>query len=104
MSRIRGHWLFTPYNLRLRCFEVRFLKTSNPRVILKKELEKNLFVFSCTDVDSLHCSLFSLGHPLGASGTRIVNHLVYALEPGQVGVASICNGGGGASSIMIERL
>jgi acetyl-CoA C-acetyltransferase len=48
--------------------------------------------------------LFSLGHPLGASGTRIVNHLVYALEPGQVGVASICNGGGGASSIMIERL
>ena len=38
------------------------------------------------------------------SGARIVNHLVYALKPGQKGVAAICNGGGGASSIMIEKL
>jgi len=46
----------------------------------------------------------SLGHPIGMSGCRIVNHLVYALQPGQKGVASICNGGGGASAIMIEKL
>jgi acetyl-CoA C-acetyltransferase len=46
----------------------------------------------------------SLGHPLGASGCRIVNHLVYSLKPGQRGVASICNGGGGASAIMVEGL
>jgi len=53
---------------------------------------------------NIHGGAVSLGHPLGASGTRIVNHLVCALKPGQKGVASICNGGGGASSIMIEKL
>merc|ERR1712130_229773 len=46
---------------------------------------------------NIHGGAVSLGHPLGASGTRIVNHLVFALKPGQKGVASICNGGGGAS-------
>merc|ERR1711970_174623 len=46
----------------------------------------------------------SLGHPIGMSGCRIVNHMVHALQPGQKGVASICNGGGGASAIMIEKL
>jgi len=56
------------------------------------------------DKVNIHGGAVSLGHPLGASGTRIVNHLVYALKPGQKGVASICNGGGGASSIMIEKL
>jgi acetyl-CoA C-acetyltransferase len=53
---------------------------------------------------NIHGGAVSLGHPLGASGARIVNHLVYALKSGQRGVASICNGGGGASSIMIEKL
>ena len=53
---------------------------------------------------NIHGGAVSLGHPLGMSGTRIVNHLVYTLKPGQKGVASICNGGGGASSIMIEKL
>jgi len=53
---------------------------------------------------NIHGGAVSLGHPLGASGARIVNHLVFALAPGQKGVASICNGGGGASSIMIEKL
>lgn len=53
---------------------------------------------------NIHGGAVSLGHPLGASGTRITNRLVFALEKGQKGVASICNGGGGASSIMIEKL
>lgn len=38
------------------------------------------------------------------SGNRIIVHLLYALKPGQKGVAAICNGGGGASSILIEKL
>jgi len=38
------------------------------------------------------------------SGARIVLHLVHALKPGQKGVAAVCNGGGGASSIMVEKL
>lgn len=48
----------------------------------------------------------SLGHPLGASGARIVVTLlsVLAQNNGKTGVAGICNGGGGASAIVIETL
>lgn len=46
----------------------------------------------------------SLGHPIGMSGARITGHMVHNLKPGQKGVAAICNGGGGASAIMIEKL
>lgn len=48
----------------------------------------------------------SLGHPLGASGARIVVTLlsVLAQNNGKIGVAGICNGGGGASAIVIEKL
>ncbi|XP_066156169.1 acetyl-CoA acetyltransferase, mitochondrial isoform X2 [Euwallacea fornicatus] len=53
---------------------------------------------------NIHGGAVSLGHPIGMSGARLVVHLVHALKPGQKGVASICNGGGGASSIMIERV
>jgi len=53
---------------------------------------------------NVHGGAVSLGHPLGASGARIVIHLAHALQAGQRGVASICNGGGGASAIMIEKL
>ncbi|KAF6212342.1 hypothetical protein GE061_012864 [Apolygus lucorum] len=53
---------------------------------------------------NVHGGAVSLGHPIGMSGARLVLHLCYALKAGQKGVASICNGGGGASSIMIEKL
>lgn len=48
----------------------------------------------------------ALGHPLGCSGARIVVTLlsVLAQEGGKIGLAAVCNGGGGASSIIIERL
>jgi len=48
----------------------------------------------------------SLGHPLGASGARIVVTLnnVLKQKSGSLGLAAICNGGGGASAIMIKRL
>lgn len=48
----------------------------------------------------------SLGHPLGASGARIVVTLlsVLAQNDGKIGVAGICNGGGGASALVIEKL
>jgi acetyl-CoA C-acetyltransferase len=47
----------------------------------------------------------SLGHPLGASGARIIVTLINVLEQndGKIGAAAICNGGGGASAIVIER-
>lgn len=48
----------------------------------------------------------ALGHPLGASGARIVTTLNNVLhqKDGTIGCAAICNGGGGASSLVIERL
>ena len=48
----------------------------------------------------------SLGHPLGASGARIVTTLCNVLQQkdGKYGLAAICNGGGGASALVIERL
>jgi len=38
------------------------------------------------------------------SGARLVVHLCHALKAGEYGVASICNGGGGASSILVQKL
>lgn len=46
----------------------------------------------------------ALGHPIGASGARILVTLVHALAAGQYGVAAICNGGGGATAVVVERL
>jgi acetyl-CoA C-acetyltransferase len=48
----------------------------------------------------------ALGHPLGSSGSRIVATLVNVLKQkgGRIGVATVCNGGGGASAIVIERM
>jgi len=48
----------------------------------------------------------SLGHPLGCSGARILVTLLNTLEQnnGKIGAAGICNGGGGASAMIIESL
>ncbi len=47
----------------------------------------------------------SLGHPLGCSGARIIVTLINVLEQNKakIGAAAICNGGGGASAIILER-
>ncbi|MBL3658585.1 acetyl-CoA C-acyltransferase [Fulvivirga sediminis] len=48
----------------------------------------------------------ALGHPLGCSGARIITtlHSVLSQNQGKIGVAGICNGGGGASAIVIEKV
>ena len=48
----------------------------------------------------------ALGHPLGSSGSRIVITLINVLKQngGKIGVAGICNGGGGASALVIENI
>lgn len=53
---------------------------------------------------NVHGGAVALGHPLGASGARIVTTLMYALKARnqRLGIAAICNGGGGASALMIE--
>jgi len=62
------------------------------------------------NLDHTHVNVFggavALGHPIGMSGARIVGSLINSLRQGDatIGTASICNGGGGASAIVIERL
>ena len=48
----------------------------------------------------------SLGHPLGNSGSRIIVTLINVLKQngGKLGAAGICNGGGGASAMVIENI
>ena len=52
-----------------------------------------------------HGGAVSLGHPLGCSGARIIVTLLHVLKANQAryGAAGICNGGGGASAMVIER-
>ncbi len=55
---------------------------------------------------NVHGGAVSLGHPLGASGARIIVTLINVLKANQAryGAAGICNGGGGASALVIENM
>jgi acetyl-CoA C-acetyltransferase len=55
---------------------------------------------------NVHGGAVALGHPLGASGARIIVTLINVLKQnnGKYGAAGICNGGGGASAMVIERM
>lgn len=55
---------------------------------------------------NLYGGAVALGHPLGCSGARIIVTLLSVLnqEGGKIGVAGVCNGGGGASAIVVERV
>ncbi|CAI8313336.1 MAG: Acetyl-CoA acetyltransferase [Owenweeksia sp. TMED14] len=57
-------------------------------------------------ITNLNGGAVSLGHPLGCSGARIVVTLLSVLQQnnGRYGAAGICNGGGGASAIVLEKL
>ncbi|KAL8914815.1 MAG: hypothetical protein Q9171_000651 [Xanthocarpia ochracea] len=46
----------------------------------------------------------ALGHALGSSGSRILTTLLHQLHPGQYGVAAICNGGGAATAMVVQRI
>lgn len=55
---------------------------------------------------NLHGGAVALGHPLGCSGARIVVSLLGVLREnkGKIGAVGICNGGGGASALVVENL
>lgn len=55
---------------------------------------------------NIHGGAVAIGHPLGASGARILTTLLGVLkaQKGKVGCAGICNGGGGASALVVEYL
>lgn len=54
---------------------------------------------------NIHGGAISIGHPIGASGVRILISLISSLVATgeKYGVAAICNGGGGASAVVLER-
>lgn len=79
------------------------------------EINEAFSVVSLVNIKKLHISsdivnvnggAVSLGHPLGCSGARIIVTLINVLKQNNAkyGVAGICNGGGGASAIVIENL
>jgi acetyl-CoA C-acetyltransferase len=66
----------------------------------------NMKLLGLTDKNvNMNGGAVSLGHPLGCSGARILVTLINVLEQqkGKIGAAAICNGGGGASAIVIQR-
>jgi acetyl-CoA C-acetyltransferase len=67
----------------------------------------NMKILGLTDKNvNVHGGAVSLGHPLGVSGARIIIALTSILKQNnaKIGAAGICNGGGGASAMVIERL
>ncbi len=66
----------------------------------------NIELLGLTDENvNVHGGAVSLGHPLGCSGARILVTLIHILRQhdARLGAAAICNGGGGASAMVIER-
>ncbi len=66
----------------------------------------NMKILGLTDRNvNVNGGAVSLGHPLGCSGVRILITLLNVLKQnnGKIGAAAICNGGGGASAMVIER-
>lgn len=66
----------------------------------------NMKLLGITDKNvNVNGGAVSLGHPLGCSGTRIIVTLLNVLDQNKakIGAAAICNGGGGASAIIIEK-
>ena len=66
----------------------------------------NMKLLGLTDKNvNINGGAVSLGHPLGCSGARILVTLIHTLQhkDAKIGAAAICNGGGGASAIVVER-
>ncbi len=66
----------------------------------------NMKLLGLTDKNvNINGGAVSLGHPLGCSGARILVTLLHTLQhkDAKIGAAAICNGGGGASAIVVER-
>ncbi|OCH93598.1 peroxisomal 3-ketoacyl-CoA-thiolase [Obba rivulosa] len=53
---------------------------------------------------NVHGGAVALGHAIGNSGSRIIVTLVHSLKSGEYGAAGICNGGGAASALVIQKL
>jgi acetyl-CoA C-acetyltransferase len=84
--------------------DIDFFEVNEAFAVVPMAFEKTL------DIDhqkvNIHGGACALGHPLGASGARIITTLAHVLQQqnSRYGLATLCNGGGGASAIIIERV
>ncbi len=111
MVRLKVVWTKTAYKQRNSIFKywndrnksnsysTKLLKEINSRI-----LQISTFPEIGKSVDFKNTRAVSLGHPLGSSGSRIIVTLINVLKQngGKLGAAGICNGGGGASAMVIE--
>lgn len=76
----------------------------NEAFALVKMVNENILGLDHARVN-VHGGAIALGHPIGCSGARIVVTLMNVLrvQGGQLGAATICNGGGGASAIIMAK-
>ncbi len=84
--------------------QIDFYEVNEAFAVVTMAFEKELSVdHQKVNINGGACSL---GHPLGASGARIITTLAHVLKQknGKYGLATLCNGGGGASAIIIERI
>ncbi|OQE39368.1 hypothetical protein PENCOP_c007G01917 [Penicillium coprophilum] len=56
------------------------------------------------DTVNVNGGAIAFGHPLGSSGCRLLVSLLHQLDHDQYGIAAICNGGGGATAVLIQRV
>ncbi len=84
--------------------DINFYEVNEAFAVVTMAFEQTL------DVDpaivNIHGGACALGHPLGASGARILTTLIHVLheQNGRYGLATLCNGGGGASALIVERV
>lgn len=88
----------------LKMSDVDFYEVNEAFAVVTMAFNKELNVSE--DIVNVNGGAVSLGHPLGASGARITTTLAHVLQQkdGKYGCATLCNGGGGASAIVLEKI
>jgi acetyl-CoA C-acetyltransferase len=88
----------------LKASDIDFYEVNEAFSVVALAFEKMMEVSH--DITNVAGGAVSLGHPLGASGARIVTTLNNVLQQrnAKYGLAAICNGGGGASALILERV
>jgi acetyl-CoA acyltransferase len=81
-------------------------QTSTRLVLAWASVENGVPDQNLLERTNVNCGAIAIGHPLGASGARIMTTLVNALEQrgGRYGLQTMCEGGGMANATIIERL
>ena len=84
--------------------QIDYFEVNEAFAVVPMAFEKELSIGH--DIVNVNGGACSLGHPLGASGARIVTTLINVLHQknGKNGLATLCNGGGGASAIILEKV